>query len=412
MTAAEPLRIPAATRAAGEDRLTRFAPKMGADYAQGRNFDHGAGRHRDVSQLSPYLRRRLVLEREAVARALDAHGPEAAEKFVQEVLWRGYFKGWLEHRPNVWARYRDGLAQDLAALDDAPDLSARVAEAEVGRSGIACFDAWARELRETGYLHNHARMWFASIWIFTLRLPWRIGADFFYRHLLDGDPASNTLSWRWVAGLHTRGKFYAAEAGNIARYSGGRFAPDPAQLAEVSEGLEAEEPEGLPPVAPLRAPRAPQPGLPTALLITEEDCRVEDFDLSAFDLRGTAILSASHLRSPREVAPHVARFERDALADAAERLRSANVPRLKAADPSALVDWAQSLGVQQIVTPYIPTGPLGDWRERAEAALGGRDIASCELTREWDRVIWPHATAGFFKVKKKLPEILAALGLA
>ncbi|OOY22682.1 deoxyribodipyrimidine photolyase [Thioclava sediminum] len=404
--------LPAATRAAGEDRLTRFAPKMGADYARGRNFDHGAGRHRDVSQLSPYLRRRLVLEREAVTRAYEAHGAEAAEKFVQEVLWRGYFKGWLEHRPEVWARYRDGLAQDLAALDDAPGLAARVAEAEAGRSGIACFDAWARELRETGYLHNHARMWFASIWIFTLRLPWRIGADFFYRHLLDGDPASNTLSWRWVAGLHTRGKFYAAEAANITRYTGGRFAPDPAELAEVSEGLEANEPEGLPPVASLRAPRPPQPGLPTALLITEEDCRVEDFDLSAFDLRGAATLSASHLRSTREVAPHVARFERDALADAAERAGVPDVQRLKAGGPSALVDWAQSLGVRQIVTPYIPVGPLGDWRESAEAALGAHGIALCELTREWDRVIWPHATAGFFKVKKKLPQILAELGLA
>ncbi|MEO1950907.1 FAD-binding domain-containing protein [Thioclava sp.] len=412
MTAAEPLRIPAATRAAGEDRLTRFAPKMGADYAQGRNYDHGAGRHRDVSQLSPYLRRRLVLEREAVSRAYEAHGPEAAEKFVQEVLWRGYFKGWLEHRPAVWARYRDGLAQDLAALEGAPDLAERVAEAEAGRSGIACFDAWACELRETGYLHNHARMWFASIWIFTLRLPWRIGADFFYRHLLDGDPASNTLSWRWVAGLHTRGKFYAAEAENIARYTGGRFAPDPAQLAEVSEGLEADEPEGLPPVAPLCAPRAAEPGLPTALLITEEDCRVEDFDLSAFDLRGAATLSASHLRSTRKVAPHVARFERDALADAAERAGVPDVQHLKADAPSALLDWAQSLGVRQLVTPYIPTGPLGDWRESAEAALGERDIALCEPTREWDRVIWPHATAGFFKVKKKLPQILAELGLA
>ncbi|WP_246832049.1 FAD-binding domain-containing protein [Thioclava sp. F36-7] len=412
MTAAEPLPLPAATRAAGEDRLTRFAPKMGADYAQGRNYDHGAGRHRGVSQLSPYLRRRLVLEREAVARALDAHGPEAAEKFVQEVLWRGYFKGWLEHRPEVWARYRDGLAQDLAALDGAPDLAARVAEAEAGRSGIACFDAWARELCATGYLHNHARMWFASIWIFTLRLPWRIGADFFYRHLLDGDPASNTLSWRWVAGLHTRGKFYAAEAGNIARYTGGRFAPDPAQLAEVSAGLEADEPEGLPPVAALRRPRAAQPGLPTALLITEEDCRVEDFDLSAFDLRGAATLSASHLRSPRKVAPHVPRFERDALADAAERAGVPDVQRLNAGDPSVLVEWARSLGVRQLVTPYIPVGPLGDWRESAEAALGRRGIALCELTREWDRVIWPHATAGFFKVKKKLPQILAELGLA
>ncbi len=67
-----------------------------------------------------------------------------------------------------------------------------------GRTGIDGFDDWARQLVETGWLHNHTRMWFASIWIFTLRLPWALGAAFFLRHLLDGDPASNTLSWRWV----------------------------------------------------------------------------------------------------------------------------------------------------------------------------------------------------------------------
>ncbi len=72
----------------------------------------------------------------------------------------------------------------------------------------------------TGYLHNHARMWFASIWIFTLRLPWELGADFFLRHLLDGDPASNTLSWRWVGGMQTMGKTYLARADNIATLHG------------------------------------------------------------------------------------------------------------------------------------------------------------------------------------------------
>jgi deoxyribodipyrimidine photo-lyase len=82
------------------------------------------------------------------------------------------------------------------------------------------FDDWAQELVATGYLHNHARMWFASIWIFTLRLPWELGADFFLRHLIDGDPASNTLSWRWVGGLHTPGKTYLATADNIAEHRG------------------------------------------------------------------------------------------------------------------------------------------------------------------------------------------------
>ena len=170
-----------ATRAQGEAIMAGFTGRMGRRYANGRNTDHGPGGHASVSVLSPYIRRRLVLESDVVAAALAAHGPQEAEKFVQEVVWRGYFKGWLERRPQVWASYRDGLEADLAVLDTDRRLRKAVTDAEDGKTGIECFDAWADELVTTGYLHNHARMWFASIWIFTLGLPWRIGADFFFR---------------------------------------------------------------------------------------------------------------------------------------------------------------------------------------------------------------------------------------
>ncbi len=388
-----------------------FVPGMGDRYAQRRNFDHGAGAHRDVSTLSPYIRRRLVLERDLVAAALHAHGPDDAEKFVQEVIWRGYFKGWLEQRPAIWSGYRDGLARDLAALDRDRQLRRRVEQAETGTSGLACFDAWAQELAETGYLHNHARMWFASIWIFTLGLPWRLGADFFLRHLLDGDPASNTLGWRWVAGLHTRGKPYKAEAWNIAKFTGQRFEPQVSDLANEVQSLEAEEPEGLPKVTPPRSPVTPKPGVPTALLITEEDCRVEDFDLGAQDIRATATLSASHLRSPRPVAAHVGDFETAALADAAARAGGA-ATSMPAAAPGDLARWALRAGASQIATPYVPTGPLRDWLLQAEPELASHGIALCEWRRDWDAAIWPHATAGYFKVKSKIPEILRQAGLA
>jgi hypothetical protein len=402
---------PEATRAAGEDRLSAFTPRMGRHYANGRNFDRGPGAHRDVSTLSPYLRRRLVTERETVAAALDAHGPEAAEKFVQEVIWRGYFKGWLERRPQVWDSYRDGVNRDLATLDTDRRLRRDVERAEAGATGIDCFDAWARELVETGYLHNHARMWFASIWIFTLELPWRLGADFFYRHLLDGDPASNTLGWRWVAGLHTRGKPYKAQAWNIAKFTGRRFAPRAADLAEDVQGLEQLEPEGLPDVLPLRAPVPPAPELPAALLITEEDCRVEDFAPGALDIRAAATLTASHLRSPREVSEDVAAFEAGALADAAARA-GVSTTRMRAGVPRDLARWAERAGARQVVTPYVPAGPLRDWLDQAAPALEEAGITLAEWRRDWDGLIWPHATAGFFKVKKQIPRILHASGLS
>ena len=396
---------PLATRAAGLARLHSFVPAMGRRYANGRNYDLGAGRHTAVSLLSPYIRRRLVTEQEVTAAALAAHGLEHAEKFVEEVIWRGYFKGWLERRPQVWTSYRHGLMSDLAALDRDRRLRRDVTRAQDGQTGLACFDAWAEELVQTGYLHNHARMWFASIWIFTLELPWRLGADFFYRHLLDGDAAANTLGWRWAAGLHTRGKPYPARADNIATFTQGRFTPRPTDLAEVTEGLESTEPDGLPSVLPLRAVAPPQTGKPTALLITDEDCRIEDFDLSALDICAAATLTASHLRSPLTVAGAVTEFETQALADTATRA-GFSPTALSADHPDILAKWAAQSGATQIVTPYVTRGPLQDWMTEAAPYLAARGITLAEWQRDWDRAIWPHATAGFFKVKQQIPHIL------
>jgi len=162
-------------------------------------------------------------------------------------------------------------------------------------------------------------MWFASIWIFTLELPWRIGADFFYRNLLDGDAASNTLSWRWVAGLHTRGKAYAAESWNIEKFTGGRFDPPVNELGSEIKPHHHTEPAALPEVQPHRNPIRPTTGTPSILLLIDEDCRIEDFNLAECNLKAVASIVCSHCRSPRKVSTKVVDFERDALADVAQR---------------------------------------------------------------------------------------------
>ncbi|MAA77223.1 MAG: deoxyribodipyrimidine photolyase [Rhodobiaceae bacterium] len=399
-----------ATRIAGETSLKTFTQQMGKRYTNGRNFDRGAGQHRDVSMLSPYVRRRLVLEPDLVNTAIEAHGFDDAEKFIHEVFWRSYFKGWLERRPIIWDLYKNGLIQDLELLNRDRSLRKRVEAAEAGQTGLDYFDSWAEELVETGYLHNHARMWFASIWIFSLELPWRLGADFFFRHLLDGDPASNTLGWRWVAGLHTRGKPYQAQAWNIAKFTNNRFDPRPKDLLEVVEGLENEEPEGLPDISPLRILQAPDPNRPTVLLITEEDCRPEDFDLSSLNLKGCATLTASHLRSPLSVSPLVEKFEQGALGDTASR-NNLDITELWAGVPSDLAQWASRAGANQIVTPFIPIGPLRDWILEATPCLDEAGIEFVEWRRDWDDAIWRYTTAGFFKVKKKIPSILQTTGV-
>ena len=382
------------TRAAGLARLEAFRPRMGRAYAAERNHDRGPGDRGNVSTLSPWLRRRLVLEEEAIAAALGAHGAARAEKFVQEVAWRGYFKGWLEHRPSVWSDCRAAIPRLRAAHN--------TAAAEAGATGIEAFDAWARELVATGYLHNHARMWFASVWIFTLRLPWELGADFFLRHLLDGDPASNTCSWRWVAGLHTPGKTYAARASNIAKFTAGRFPATPG-LAPAAEPV----PGANPPPRPPRTPRAADPTLPTALLLTEEDCGPHPSAPFPIVAAGTVLLSP--LRSDRPVAGPVLDWDRGALADAAARAGGATA--FETPDAAAVADWAATAGARQVVAAFLPVGWVRDWAGGLQAALARRGIAFAETLRPYDAALWPHAAGGFFGVKKKLPAILGRVGL-
>ena len=375
-----------------------FQPKMGKRYASGRNYDRGPGRHIAVSNLSPYLRRRIITEQEVVQLALDAHGLEGAEKFIQEVFWRSYFKGWLERRPSIWAEYKEALDAQPFQLDTDRRLRKNYDAAIQGLTGIECFDAWADELVSTGYLHNHARMWFASIWVFTLRLPWELGADFFFRNLLDGDPASNTCSWRWVAGLHTLGKSYAASAWNIEKFTNGRFAPDDKDFAKVEGAI--DDTATLPEVTPVRDVIHPTKDASSVLLLTEEDCSA---DLSFFpDLTITKIIAikSSHLRGASTL--HMINdFEEAALADAALRLEKSGYPAAEfilAEDPSPL---RKALGdADQIVTTFLPLGPLRDW-------VTAHQVPLRQVMRPWDTEIWPKATAGFFKVKKAIPSVVA-----
>jgi deoxyribodipyrimidine photo-lyase len=388
-------------------RLRDFLPSAGRAYADRRNFDRPG--HPDVSVLSPYIRHRLLTEDEVLKAVLGRHSPAAAEKFVQEVFWRTYWKGWLEMRPGVWTGCRAELARALDRLATEGGLRRDWEAACRGETGIDCFDHWARELAATGYLHNHARMWFASIWIFTLRLPWVLGADFFLRHLLDGDAASNTLGWRWVAGIQTPGKPYVARADNIARYTDGRFDPR-GQLDEAPLPLDAPPPPQRRPVPP---GGAPAPGMRTGLVLTEDDLSPGAL-IAGLDIAATAVVTGVAARSPLAVAPGVLAFTEGAIADTRARHgdRLGEVTRIDAADPEALRDWARTNGLAQIVHPWIPVGPAADTARPLLAAAGDAGIGVVPLLRPYDAASRPHATAGFFRFREAIPRLVAELSLA
>ncbi len=395
-----------ASRDAGLRRLDAFVPQM-RRYAGDRGFDRPL--HKNVSQLSVYLKHRLILESEAVGAALRHYPVRQVEKFLQEVIWRTYWKGWLEWHPGVWEQYLKTVDKDQHHIGGSQRVDWEAATR--GETNIDCFNHWVQELLDTGYLHNHARMWFASIWIYTLQLPWQLGADFFYRHLVDGDPAPNTLSWRWVCGLHTKGKTYLADESNIATFSDRRFEPQ-GELASSAPPLQDSRTYTIRPLQPTQLLR---PGERFGLLITEEDC----FPESAVDSETpVAVLGAlaTDLRSPLPVGRLAREFAAGAVADALDRTTQAWGVDGQLSDTddwgNLLIEWAASRNLSSIATPYAPVGPVAELLRSAEQKLSRHGIKLLLLRRTYDSLTWPHARRGYFKLKQQIPGLLESLDIA
>jgi deoxyribodipyrimidine photo-lyase len=204
-------------RLVAEQRLAAMQP---ARYGRSRNFLDGA-----VTRLSPYIRHgvlSLAEVREAVFETLRKGGGRAAgEKLINELGWRDFWQ-------RVWRQLGDGIWDDQEPFKTGHSPSSYAAELPAdlaaASTGLACMDAFAEQLMATGWLHNHARMWLASYVVHWRRVRWQAGARWFLQHLLDGDPASNNLSWQWVASCFSH-KPYIFNRANLERYSGGTHCP-------------------------------------------------------------------------------------------------------------------------------------------------------------------------------------------
>lgn len=391
-----------ATREEGLQRLEEFLTTGARGYADRRN--HVMPGHENVSRLSTATRTRLVLEAEICEAARERFSPQAIEKFEQEVWWRLYWKGWLERRPEVWTRFRSDLSE--------MKWFKRAEAVANGESGVAMMDYFARELVETGYLHNHARMWWASFWIHVERLPWQLGADFFHRYLLDGDAASNTLSWRWVAGLQTRGKSYLVRRSNLERYVEADL------LANCSAGLEnLEDPRAVelefedPPI-PREMEEAdlpPPSGAPFAVWIHEEDLVLESSPFAHLSPQALLAPVPRGIWEKQFYSPAKQDFLTQALADGVARaekhfdLVSGNL----ASDDleEALVTGVREKGVSHLVAMHPFTGPLADALPRISSRLQEEGVSLRLMRRDEDLDAMNRATAGFFGFWKKTAKL-------
>ncbi len=383
-------------RDASLQQIADFIP-LAARYGWDRNNVRPG--HAAVSRLSPAIRHRLVTEDEVAAAVMAKHVFPHVEKFVQEVYWRRYWKSWLSLRPQVWTDFLSSL--EATQRGDGDSVVARGTRADLGNSVINHF---ARELVETGYLHNHARMWFAAWWIHQARLPWESGAAFFFQHLLDGDPAANTLSWRWVAGLQTPGKTYLARRANLEKYL------DPKLRQSLADGLTDFEdpvpylPHPAPP-APVTQPALPlssiKPSLPTGLWIHEEDLSAETTSLGKLNFQAIIVTGQSAIWSKFGFPTAKQDWLKSALNDASQRASS----HWKMESPleittdlaSTLISWAHRHDILQIATLRPDVGPLNDLFPSLASALDAAGIHMAQVDRPRDLELRPLATGGFFR---------------
>lgn len=178
-------------------------------YNKNRNFLNGA-----VTRLSPYLRHGCITLREAFDDVQSRFGP-SAEKLLFEFAWRDYWRC-------VWYQEGDNILSEM----EAPKVAIKHLPLNdfvlKGQTGLPCMDAFIDDLLEIGYVHNHGRMWLASYIVHHLKMDWREAADWFEAHLLDGDTASNHLSWQWVASTNSA-KPYFFNKENLSRYTANQF---------------------------------------------------------------------------------------------------------------------------------------------------------------------------------------------
>jgi len=382
-------------------RLEEFLPTAGS---YGRDRNAVLPGHPNVSRLSAALRSRLITEEEVLRRVLSLHPFPAVEKFVQEVVWRTYWKGWLELRPQVWTTYRERV---VWLRQNAPEpVLRRAEEVAAGRSGVAVMDRFARELLTTGYLHNHARMWWASFWIHVERLPWELGADFFFRHLLDADPASNTLSWRWVAGLQTPGKVYLVRRSNLERFAPPSWLDDATGLGRLDDSriepasVEEQADTKVRPL-PVMVERPHGEVDSTGLWLHDDDGLIELSPLR--HLGNPTLISAWIEPGPGdESGPVVLAWKARARSDAWRRacVQFPTGRRETLLDTrtvsAALVDALVSNGCRRLAALAPPVGPISDQVGEIRRCLAGRGIDLILIRRPWDSALWPWASRGFF----------------
>ena len=372
------------SRAKAIEKLDRFVERNLSDYSKLRNFDFGPDKRSNVSCLSPYITHGVLNEVEIIKKSLAKYSFNKNEKFIQEVLWRTYWKGWLELRPSVWSDYiislnsiREKYKEDINYL-----------KAIEGKTNIECFDEWVKELKTHNYLHNHTRMWFASIWIFTLDLPWQLGAEFFLKHLYDGDAASNTLGWRWVAGIQTQGKHYLASEWNIKKFTNNRF-----QNIKLNENAPSKMADKTYSIIKNDFIN-PTINEDKTLIIFENSLSFEILNLKKFKFNKIILAVNSNEFRQVKLSDNVIKFKSELINDQLERIESLSI-NCEIVSVDKLKEIKSDF--------YILYPSVGENLDFVMSNLSNYKF----IYRELDQFSWQFCNKGFFNFKTYIPKIIA-----
>jgi len=371
------------------NRLEDFSNNNLGKYAADRNFDPGPENRNNTSLLSQYISHRIIDEQETIRAAYQKFPFKKIEKFVQEVFWRTYWKGWLEMRPQVWDDYN----QDLNNLQNELN-SSNYKEALEGNTKIPCFNDWVLELKEFGYLHNHARMWFASIWIFTLGLPWQLGADFFLKHLLDGDAASNTLGWRWVAGLHTKGKHYLASEWNINKFSAKKY-----EHLNLNEQASAKHEDRSYDIQPILFDEINSEH--SLFVFHNLDCSLH-LVKKEMNYNHYALIDFTSLLKKENYSPKVLDFKIRSNQYLTTTLKEQFNSQTIIQNKDDLQTIIKEKNIKNIIFPYLAVGYENDFIKEIK-----KECNIYYLARDYDKYCWQFSTKGFFKFKEQIPKIMS-----
>ena len=372
-------------RAAAEKNLNYFIENKLSNYSKLRNFSTDTLNRLTTSKLSPYITHGILNETEVIKEILKKHSFSKSEKFINEILWRIYWKGYLELRPQIW----DDFISDLKATEIEYKNNRNYKLAIEGSTNIKCFNDWLKELKETNYLHNHVRMWFASIWIFTLNLPWQLGASLFIKYLYDGDISSNTLSWRWVAGIQTVGKNYLAKEWNITKFTNEKY-----KNIKVNENAL--------PIIDMRQYQLklneflnPKIKQNSKLLIFENNLSFEESDFSNKNFEKIFLVKNNNRKI--ELCKNVKELKNNFINDQANRLKYKSINY-------EVINIEDVIKINEDVFALYPN--IGENFDFIKS-YNKKNIKY--LYRKIDLISWKYCNKGFFNFKNYIPKIIKEL---